>query len=82
MSENVRQKIGYGIGAMGKDVVYAFVSGFILYYYNTVLGISGTFTGVMMMVCLLYTSSPTNMRRSIPALCARSIRKTAATGRL
>lgn len=54
MSENVRQKIGYGIGAMGKDVVYAFVSGFILYYYNTVLGISGTFTGVMMMVARVF----------------------------
>lgn len=54
MSENVRQKIGYGIGAMGKDVVYAFVSGFILYYYNTVLGISGTFTGVMMMAARVF----------------------------
>ena len=44
-----RQAISYGIGAIAKDMVYALVSGFILYYYNTVLGISATFTGIMMM---------------------------------
>lgn len=49
-SITMREKISYGIGAIGKDIVYMFVSGYILYYYNTVLGISSTFTGVMMMV--------------------------------
>ena len=49
MESETRKKISFGIGAVGKDMVYALVSGFILYYYNTVLGISGTFTGIMMM---------------------------------
>ena len=47
---NTRQmKIGYGVGAIGKDMVYALVAGFLMYYYNTVLGISATFIGVLFM---------------------------------
>ncbi len=42
-------KIGYGVGAVGKDMVYALVAGFLMYYYNTVLGISATFIGVLFM---------------------------------
>lgn len=42
-------KFGYGIGAIGKDMVYALVSGFLLYYFNTVLGVSATFIGVLFM---------------------------------
>ena len=49
MKGTAKQALGYGVGAVGKDMVYALVSGFILYYYNDILGISGTFTGVMMM---------------------------------
>ncbi|WP_367923989.1 glycoside-pentoside-hexuronide (GPH):cation symporter [uncultured Ruthenibacterium sp.] len=54
MSTNVKQKLGFGLGAVGKDMVYALVSGFILYYYNDVLGISGTFTGIMMMAARVF----------------------------
>ncbi|SDB03844.1 melibiose permease [Streptococcus henryi] len=50
----MNKKISYGIGALGKDMVYALVSGFILYYYNTILGISGTFTGIMMMLARVF----------------------------
>lgn len=42
-------KISYGIGAVGKDMVYALVSGFLMYYYNTVLGVSATFIGILFM---------------------------------
>lgn len=54
MKLTLKQKASYGIGAVGKDMVYALVSGFILYYYNTVLGISGTFTGIMMMAARVF----------------------------
>lgn len=54
MKLTVKQKMSYGVGAVGKDMVYALVSGFILYYYNTILGISGTFTGVMMMAARVF----------------------------
>ena len=49
-----RDKVSYAVGAVGKDMVYSLVAGFILYYYNTVLGISGTFTGVMMMAARVF----------------------------
>ena len=54
MKGTAKQALGYGLGAVGKDMVYALVSGFILYYYNDILGISGTFTGVMMMAALVF----------------------------
>ncbi len=50
MKLTVREKVSYGVGAIGKDMVYSIVSGFLMYYYNTVLGISATFIGVLFMV--------------------------------
>ncbi len=49
-----REKFAYGAGAVGKDMVYAFVSGFLMYYYNTVLGISATFIGVLFMAARVF----------------------------
>lgn len=49
-----RLKFSYGIGAIGKDIVYALVAGFLLYYYNTVLGISTAFIGTLFMVARLF----------------------------
>ena len=49
-SLSIREKIAYGMGAVGKDMVYAITAGFLLYYYNDVLGISATFVGVLFMV--------------------------------
>lgn len=54
MKGTSKQALGYGLGAVGKDMVYALVSGFILYYYNDILGISGAFTGVMMMAARVF----------------------------
>ena len=33
-----KTKIAYGVGAVGKDMVYMLVASYILYYYNSVLG--------------------------------------------
>ena len=54
MKGTSKQALGYGVGAVGKDMVYALVSGFILYYYDDILDISGTFTGVMMMAARVF----------------------------
>ena len=51
---NVRKGTAYGLGAVGKDMVYALVSGFLLYYYNTVLGISATFIGIIFMAARIF----------------------------
>lgn len=54
MSLSKKEKISYGMGAVGKDMVYALVSGFLMIYYNTVLGISATFIGVLFMIARVF----------------------------
>lgn len=49
MKTATKEKVSYGIGAVGKDMVYSLVAGFLMYYYNTVLGISATYIGVLFM---------------------------------
>lgn len=49
-----REKTAYGIGAVGKDLVYSLVAGFLMYYYNVVLGISATFIGVLFMAARIF----------------------------
>lgn len=50
MKLTLKEKVSYGIGAVGKDMVYSIVSGYLMYYYDTVLGISATFIGVLFMI--------------------------------
>jgi melibiose permease len=50
----VREKTAYGIGAIGKDMVYSLVAGFLMYYYNAVLGISATFIGILFMAARVF----------------------------
>lgn len=54
MNERLKMKVGYGIGAVGKDMVYALVAGFLMYYYNTVLGVSSSFIGVLFMAVRVF----------------------------
>lgn len=54
MGLSVREKSAYGLGAVGKDLVFSLVAGFLMYYYNTVLGISATFIGVLFMIARVF----------------------------
>ena len=49
-----KEKASYGVGAIGKDMVYTLVSGFLLYYYNQVLGIKGSFIAVIFMLARVF----------------------------
>jgi len=49
-----KEKASYGVGAVSKDIVYSLVAGFLMYYYNTVLGISATVVGVLFMAARLF----------------------------
>lgn len=42
-----KEKMYYGAGALGKDLVYGFVSGYILFFLNDLLGISALFLGTL-----------------------------------
>jgi melibiose permease len=57
MGLSKKVKVSYGIGAVGKDMVYSIVSGFLMYYYNTVLGISATFIGVLFMAARIFDAA-------------------------
>ena len=54
MKLTLRQKIAYGIGAVGKDMVYALSSSFIMYYYQDILGLSATFVGTILMIARIF----------------------------
>lgn len=49
-----KTKAAYGIGAVGKDMVYMLVASYILYYYNTVLGVSSVFIGTVLMAARVF----------------------------
>ncbi len=47
---NGREKFAYGIGAVGKDMVYMLSASYILYYYQDVMGVSAIAMGIIL-VC-------------------------------
>ena len=49
MKLSLKEKIAYGIGAVGKDIVYMFTASYILYYFENCLGISAIFTGMLLL---------------------------------
>lgn len=49
MKISMKEKVSYGVGAVGKDMVYMLVNSFILFYYNSVLGVSSAFIGTVLM---------------------------------
>ena len=48
------EKIAYGLGAVGKDMVYALSSSYVMYYYQDILGLSATFVGIILMVARIF----------------------------
>lgn len=49
-----KQTASYGLGAVGKDMVYALSSGYVMYYFQDVLGISATFVGLVLMAARIF----------------------------
>lgn len=44
-----KEKISYGLGAVGKDMVYMLSASYILYYYQDILGVSAIAMGIILM---------------------------------
>ena len=49
MQLSMKEKVSYGVGAFGKDLVYMLVSAYLLIYYNTILGVDSVFIGTVLM---------------------------------
>ena len=48
------QKAAYGIGAVGKDMVYALSATYVMYFYQDILGLSATFVGLILMIARIF----------------------------
>lgn len=49
-----REKIAYGLGAVGKDMVYMLSASYILYYYQDILGVNAIAMGVILMLARVF----------------------------
>ena len=49
-----REMASYGLGAVGKDMVYMFSASYILYYYQDILGVSAIAMGMILMVARVF----------------------------
>ncbi len=49
-----KEMASYGIGAVGKDMVYMFCASYILYYYQDILGISAIAMGVILLTARVF----------------------------
>ncbi len=54
MKLTLKQKAAFGVGAVGKDMVYMLSSSFVMYYYQDVLGLSATFVGLILMIARVF----------------------------
>ena len=54
MKLSVKQKIAFGLGAIGKDMVYALSASYVMYYYQDLLGINPAFVGLILMVARVF----------------------------
>ncbi len=49
-----REKVSYGLGAVGKDMVYMLSASYVLYYYQDILGVSAIAMGVILMAARIF----------------------------
>lgn len=49
-----KEKISYGLGAVGKDMVYMLSASYVLYYYQDILGVSAIAMGVILMIARIF----------------------------
>lgn len=54
MKLTTKQKAAFGIGAVGKDMVYALSASYVMYFYQDVLRLSATFVGLILMIARVF----------------------------
>ncbi|MBB5225797.1 sugar:sodium symporter [Treponema ruminis] len=50
----LKEKTSYGLGAVGKDMVYMLSASYILYYFQDILGVSAVAMGVILLVARIF----------------------------
>ena len=54
MKLGFKEKAAYGLGAVGKDMVYMLSASYILYYFQDILGVSAVAMGVILLVARIF----------------------------
>ena len=54
MKLGFKEKFAYGIGAVGKDMVYMLSASYILYYYQDIMGVPAWIMGVILMIARIF----------------------------
>lgn len=54
MGVGFREKAAYGLGAVGKDMAYMLSAGYVLYYYQDLLGVSSLTMGAILMAARVF----------------------------
>lgn len=54
MQLHFKEKLAYGLGAVGKDMVYMLSASYILYYYQDIMGVSAVAMGVILLVARIF----------------------------
>ncbi len=54
MKLKIWEKASYGLGAVGKDMVYMLSASYILYYYQDILGVSAVAMGIILMAARVF----------------------------
>ncbi len=49
-----KEKLSYGLGAVGKDMVYMLSASYVLYYYQDILGVSAIAMGIILMAARVF----------------------------
>ncbi|MBP3891328.1 MAG: MFS transporter [Solobacterium sp.] len=54
MNFSKKETFAYGLGAIGKDMVYALSASYVMYYYQDILGLSASFVGLILMIARVF----------------------------
>ena len=54
MKLSMKEKVSYGLGAVGKDMVYMLSASYILYYYQDILGVSAAAMGAILLAARVF----------------------------
>lgn len=54
MKLSAKEKVTYGLGAVGKDMVYMLSASYILYYYQDILGVSAIAMGIILLAARVF----------------------------
>ncbi|MCR5214305.1 MAG: glycoside-pentoside-hexuronide (GPH):cation symporter [Eubacterium sp.] len=54
MKLGLKEKVSYGLGAIGKDMVYMLSASYVLYYFQDILGVNAIAMGIILMAARVF----------------------------